>query len=142
MKEYVNTFDNEFDKFDSYLDDIDTKYYKQMISSIKSLKNNQVVTVALTLAGLGSLLDDIDKGIEKFEGILDNIDKIKSDLTQAKKNFSTIKSALSEYDTLKENIASFIKILRAYIIGTMAYCIILNGIILYNGYYLLKLNKS
>lgn len=142
MKEYVNTFDKELDKIDSYLNDIDTEYYKQMISSIKSLTNNPVVTVALNLAGVGNLLDDINESIENFEDILDHVDEIKSDLKLAKGKISTIKSALSEYEAIKENIISFIKILRVYIIGTMIYCIVLNGIILYAGYYLLNLNKS
>lgn len=143
IKNNINTFDEEINKFDSYLNNIDTRYYIQMLSSIKTLTNDSIVINALKLVpGFSGSILTITDNIDKAEAILQSVDEVKSKLNYAKENLSIIKSALSEYETIKENIFNYIKILRLYIIGTMVYCIILNAIIFYMGYYLLKLEKS
>ena len=142
IKNNINTFDEEINKFDSYLNNIDTRYYIQMLSSIKTLANdNTVINVLKLVPGFSGSILTITDNIDKVEAILQSVDEVKSKLNYAKENLSIIKSALSEYETIKENIINYIKILKLYIVGTMIYCIILNGIIFYMGYYLLKLNK-
>lgn len=135
MKDYINTFDENLDEFDLYLKNMDTESYKQRLANIRSFANT------LNSFGLGNLLSGFDQDIDKFEVIISNIEELKLNLDLAKRDFSTIKSSLSEYDNIKENIISFIGILRTYIICTMIYCIILNGILLYVGYLLLKSDK-
>jgi len=92
----------------------------------------------LNSIGLGSLVSGLNEDIDRFEGIVGNLEDLKLNLESAKSSFSEIKSSLAEYDTVKESILSFVRTLRLFVLGMMAYSIILNGILLYVGYYLLK----
>ena len=92
----------------------------------------------LNSLGLGGLVSGIDEDISRFEGILGNIEELKLNLESARDDFSEIKSSLTEYDNVKQSIIGFVRTLRLYVIGMMIYSIVLNGIILYVGYYLLK----
>jgi hypothetical protein len=135
MKNYINTFDENLDEFDTYLKDIDTDYYLQKLSDIRSFANT------LNSFGLGSLVSGFNEDIAKVEIIITNIEELKLNFDFAKRDFSNIKASLSEYDILKENIISFIGLLRTYIIATATYGILISGLLLYAGYYILNLNK-
>ena len=132
IKNHVDTFDENLDEFNLYLKDIDTREYMQRLSNMRSFVNT------LNALGLGSLVSGLNEDIDRFEGIVGNLEDLKLNLESAKSSFSEIKSSLTEYDTVKESILSFIRTLRLYVLGMMAYSIILNGILLYVGYYLLK----
>ena len=135
MKIYVDNFDENLDDFILYLNNIDTENYKQKINDIKSFVDT------LNSIGLGSLVSGFNENLDQIQIVIDNIEDLKTNLNHAKNDFSTIQSSLQEYENIKGNIVNFIGTLRIYILCIMAYCIILNGIILYAGYYLLKLNR-
>ena len=132
IKNHVDTFDENLDEFNLYLKDIDTNEYKQKLANMRSFVNT------LNSLGLGSLVSGLNEDIDRFEGIVGNLEELKLNLESAKSSFSEIKSSLMEYDTVKESIFSFVRTLRLYVLGMMVYSIILNGILLYVGYYLLK----
>jgi len=132
IKNHVDTFDENLDEFNLYLKDIDTIEYKQKLANMRSFVS------ALNSIGLGSLVSGLNDDIDKFESIIGNLEDLKLNLESAKSSFSEIKSSLLEYDAVKENILSFVRTLRLYVLGMMAYSIILNGILLYVGYFLLK----
>lgn len=135
MKGYFNAFDENLDEFDTYLKDIDTDYYMQKLSNIRSFTNT------LNSFGLGSLVSGFNEDISKVEIIISSIEELKLNLEFAKRDFSSIKASLLEYEIVKENIINFIGLLRAYLIATTAYGILINGLLLYAGYYILNLNK-
>jgi len=132
IKNHVDTFDENLDEFNLYLKDIDTREYMQKLANMRSFVST------LNSLGLGSLVPGVNEDIDKFEGIVGNLEELKLNLESAKSSFSEIKSSLTEYDTVKESILSFVRTLRLFVLGMMAYSIILNGILLYVGYYLLK----
>lgn len=132
IKNHVDTFDENLDEFNLYLKDIDTIEYKQKLANMRSFVST------LNSIGLGSLVSGLNEDIDRFEGIVANLEELKLNLESAKSSFSEIKSSLTEYDTVKESILSFVRTLRLYVLGMMVYSIILNGILLYVGYYLLK----
>ena len=132
IKNHVDTFDENLDEFNLYLKDIDTIEYKQKLANMRSFVST------LNSIGLGSLVSGLNEDIDRFEGIVGNLEDLKLNLESAKSSFSEIKSSLAEYDTVKESILSFVRTLRLFVLGMMAYSIILNGILLYVGYYLLK----
>ena len=88
--------------------------------------------------GLGSLVSGLNEDIDKFESIVANLEELKLNLEFARNDFSDIKSSLLEYDSIKQSIISFVETLRLFVLGMMMYSIILNGLLLYVGYYLLK----
>ncbi len=135
MKIYVDNLDENLEEFSLYLNDIDTEIYKQKINEIKSFVNT------LNSIGLGSLVSSFNDDLDQIQIVIDNIEDLKTNLNYAKTDFSTIQSSLQEYENIKGNLVSFIGTLRIYILCVMTYCIILNGILLYVGYYLLKLNR-
>jgi len=132
IKNHVDTFDENLDEFNLYLKDIDTKEYMQKLANMRSFVNT------LNSLGLGSLVSGLNEDIDRFEGIVGNLEELELNLESAQSSFSEIKSSLIEYDTVKESILSFVRTLRLYVLGMMVYSIILNGILLYVGYYLLK----
>lgn len=132
IKNHVYTFDENLDEFNMYLKDIDTREYIQKLANMRSF------ITTLNSIGLGSLVSGLNEDIDRFEGIVGNLEELKLNLESAKNSFSEIKSSLVEYDTVKESILSFVRTLRIYVLGMMIYSIILNGILLYAGYYLLK----
>lgn len=132
IKNHVDTFDENLDEFNLYLKDIDTIEYKQKLANMRSFANT------LNSIGLGSLVSGLNEDIDRFEGIVENLEELKLNLESAKSSFSGLKSSFTEYDTVKESILSFVRTLRLFVFGAMAYSIILNGILLYVGYYLLK----
>jgi hypothetical protein len=132
IKNHVDTFDENLDEFNLYLKDIDTIEYKQKLANMRSFIGT------LNSIGLGSLVSGLNEDIDRFEGIVGNLEELKLNLESAKSSFSEIKSSLTEYDTVKESILSFVRTLRLFVLGMMAYSIIINGILLYVGYYLLK----
>lgn len=132
IKTYVDTFDENLEEFNLYLKDIDTKEYMQRLANMKSFVGT------LNSLGLGGLVSGINEDLSKFEGILGNIEELKLNLESARDDFSEIKYSLTEYDNVKQSIIDFVRTLRLYVIGMMIYSIILNGILLYVGYYLLK----
>ncbi len=132
IKTHVDTFDGNLDKFNQYLEDIDTKEYMQRLANMKYLVST------LNSFGLGNLVSGINEDISRFEGLLENLEELKINLESAKNDFSEIRTSLIEYDTVKQSIIGFVGTLRLYVIGMMIYSIVLNGIVLYVGYYLLK----
>jgi len=132
IKNHVDTFDENLDEFNLYLKDIDTIEYMQKLSNMRSFVNT------LNSLGLGSLVPGINEDIDRFEVIVGNLEELKLNLESAKSSFSEIKSSLMEYDSVKQSITSFVRTLRLFVLGMMIYSIILNGILLYVGYYLLK----
>ena len=132
IKNHVDTFDENLDQFNLYLKDIDTKEYSQKLANMRSFVST------LNSIGLGGLVSGLNEDIDRFQGIVVNLEELKLNLESAKSSFSEIKSSLLEYDSVKESILNFVRILRLYVLGMMIYSIILNGILLYTGYYLLK----
>lgn len=132
IKNLADNFDENLDEFNLYLKDIDTIEYMQKLANMRSF------VTTLNSIGLGGLVSGLNEDIDRFEGIVSNLEDLKLNLESAKSSFSEIKSSLSEYDTVKESILSFVGTLRLYVLGMMIYSIILNGILLYVGYYLLK----
>lgn len=132
IKNLADNFDENLDEFNLYLKDIDTREYMQKLANMRSF------VTTLNSIGLGGLVSGLNEDIDRFEGIVSNLEDLKLNLESAKSSFSEIKSSLSEYDTVKESILSFVGTLRLYVLGMMIYSIILNGILLYVGYYLLK----
>lgn len=132
IKNHVDTFDENLDEFNLYLKDIDIREYMQKLANMRSFIST------LNSIGLGGLVSGLNEDIDRFEGIISNLEDLKLNLESAQSSFSEIKSSLTEYDTVKESILSFVGTLRLYVLGMMIYSIILNGILLYVGYYLLK----
>lgn len=132
IKNLADNFDENLDEFNLYLKDIDTIEYMQKLANMRSF------VTTLNSIGLGGLVSGLNEDIDRFEGIISNLEDLKLNLESAQSSFSEIKSSLTEYDTVKESILSFVGTLRLYVLGMMIYSIILNGILLYVGYYLLK----
>jgi len=132
MKDHIDTFEDSLDEFSLYLEGIDTKEYMQRLSNMKSFVST------LNSLGLGGLVSGLSEDIDKFGKIVENLEEVKTNIESARNDFSEIKSSLTEYDNIKQSIVSFVRTLRLYVIGMMSYSIILNGLLLYVGYYLLK----
>jgi len=132
MKDHIDTFEDSLDEFSLYLEGIDTKEYMQRLSNMKSFVST------LNSLGLGGLVSGLNEDIDKFGKIVENLEEVKTNIESARNDFSEIKSSLTEYDNIKQSIVSFVRTLRLYVIGMMSYSIILNGLLLYVGYYLLK----
>ncbi|NPV50009.1 MAG: hypothetical protein HPY60_02280 [Candidatus Methanofastidiosum sp.] len=132
IKGHIENFDSNLEEFNIYLKDIDTKEYMQKLSNIKSFVGT------LNSLGLGGLVSGIDEDIDRFGAIINNIEELKLNLESARDDFSEIKSSLAGYEDVKQSIIGFVRTLRLYVLGMMIYTIILNGIMLYAGYYLLK----
>jgi hypothetical protein len=132
IKVHIENFDSNLEDFNIYLKDIDTKEYMQKLSNIKSFVGT------LNSLGLGGLVSGIDEDIDRFGAIINNIEELKLNLESARNDFSEIKSSLAGYEDAKQSIIAFVRTLRLYVLGMMIYTIMLNGIMLYAGYYLLK----
>jgi hypothetical protein len=132
IKVHIENFDSNLEDFNIYLKDIDTKEYMQKLSNIKSFVGT------LNSLGLGGLVSGIDEDIDRFGAIINNIEELKLNLESARNDFSEIKSSLAGYEDVKQSIIGFVRTLRLYVLGMMIYTIMLNGIMLYAGYYLLK----
>ncbi|KYC46221.1 MAG: hypothetical protein APG12_00144 [Candidatus Methanofastidiosum methylothiophilum] len=135
IKDHIDTIEGSLDEFSLYLKDIDTKDYMQRLSNMKSFVST------LNSLGLGGLVSGLSEDIDKFGKMTENLEEVKTDIQFARNDFSDIKYSLTEYDNVKQSIIGFTRTLRIYIIGMMIYSIIINGLLLYAGYYLLKLKE-
>lgn len=136
IKAHVDNFDENLEEFNHHLKDVNTKDYMHKLTNMRSL------IITLNSFGLGSLVSGINEDISRLEDVLNNLEKLKLNLDSARNDFSQIKTSLIEYDAVKKNIIDFIRTLRIYVTGMMIYLIILNGLLLYVGYYFFLKSKE
>ncbi len=131
IKDNIDAFDENIDEFNLYLEEIDPNEYRQRIANMRSF------VATLSALGLGGLVSDLNEDISRFESIISSVEELKLNLESAKTDFSDVKSSVSHYEDIKQEIVNFIGRLRLFVIGMMTYSIIVNGLLLYVAYYML-----